>query len=52
MKKSNYKISKNQKLKHGDKYIIDDSHVKTFDALDLDCYEDRANGAIKVEIIK
>lgn len=52
MKQSNYKISEDQNLKHGDKYIIGDSHVKTFHALDLDCYEDRTNGAIKVEIIK
>ena len=45
-----YKISKDQKLKHGDKYIIDNSHVKTFHCLDLECYEDKNNGAIKIEL--
>ena len=35
-------------FKHGDKYYIGDSHVKTYWGSDLECIEDRNNGAIKL----
>jgi hypothetical protein len=36
-----------EELKHGDKYKVGDSHLKTYHSRDLECYEDKLFGAVK-----
>lgn len=50
-KKLKYRFLYDDIIKKGDKYVIGNSHIKTFHSGDMECIEDRNNGAIKVEII-